>query len=209
MMEEMKVSWEDISFEIRVVLYRGIYSRILRLLEIHSSGDIYILWEHVDDAYIRMRKMLDGLAASSGFETLKKNLPSGLPKALHYMDADDTEFLWDLYGTALNQYKGEILRLYHDVVPQGDYSELLKTYFESHDKFLTEFEKNKRRVDKEWWDSVEQVAKQRAEMQPNSTISINVDGDVGGDLIVSGHDTHINNKDKGSRDGESDEEKKK
>ena len=80
----------------------------MEFLKIHCEGNLIILWDEVDNHYIQLLRMLNGLLASPGLEDLQKAVPA-LPPSFHSM-GEDADSEWE-YGLqeSLSTYKGRIL----------------------------------------------------------------------------------------------------
>lgn len=106
--KQTQMDWPAVDISVRARLLRDILGKIMEFLKIHCEGNLIILWDEVDNHYIQLLRMLNGLLASPGLEDLQKAVPA-LPSSLHSM-GEDADSEWE-YGLreSLSSYKGRIL----------------------------------------------------------------------------------------------------
>lgn len=156
MFTQQELSQYDI--RARAQLLKELFKRIVLLLNIHSTGPLLILWEDVDEVYIRLRRSIETLLQTDGFIELRENYPEVIPSSLHYL-GDDADVDWDSYiSHALNKFKGEILEFCIGVHAISDDSKGFAPLLASYDKSIESFRRQKREEEQKWHQKVDHQA---------------------------------------------------
>lgn len=174
-----------IDIKVRAQFFRDLFSRLVSLLQAHCTGYLIILSEQTDEVYIKLRRFIEEIVHTDGFEDLLKSYPNEIiPDSLHSL-GEDADTAWE-YGIqqALNRYMGEILEFCVSVSARYDDGQvLIEDFLEPYDKFIESFRREKREQEKKWLAKSEgQVDKLKQQFSTVSTVSTGSTSEVYVDL---------------------------
>lgn len=161
-----------IDIKVRAQFFRDLFSRLVLLLQVHCTGYLIIRSQQVDEVYIKLRRLVEHVLRTDGFEGLLNSYPNEvIPDSLHSLD-EDADVDWE-YGIqqALNKYTGEILEFCVSVGASYDGSRLLiENILNPYDKFIESFRREKREQERKWLAKTEgQVDKLKQPFSTGST----------------------------------------
>ena len=141
-----------VDIKVRAQFFRDLFSRLVSLLQVHCTGYLIILSEQIDEDYIKLRRFIEDILHTDGFEDLLKSYPNEvIPDSLHSL-GDDADSVWE-YGMqqALNRYTGEILEFCVSMGAKYDDGQvLIENILKPYDRFIESFRKEKREQERKW-----------------------------------------------------------
>ncbi len=151
--KQTQMDWSAVEISVRARFLRDILGKIMEFLKIHCEGNLIILWDEVDNYYIRLLGMLNDLLSSPGLEDLQKAVPA-LPSSLHSM-GEDADSEWEFLRDPLSRYKGRILEFcaYIGDEPTEDpiFPALSAALSNTFDIVLRSFRHQKARMERKFW----------------------------------------------------------
>jgi hypothetical protein len=165
--ETLEADLSQVDIKVRTQFLRDVFSRMARLLEIHFEGSLYVLYEQVDEVYIRLRRAFQGIVNTKGLEELQQAFPEELPESLYFVSTEDADADWEYsIQPALNIYRGRLLQFCVKVGAKQADSEAFKTLLEPADKLIDAFQQTKREETRKFWARADkQVEKIRAQFE--------------------------------------------
>lgn len=150
----------ELNLKVRAQLLRNLFTRLTTILRIHSEGYILILYEQVDEVYIKLRNSIESILETEGFETLANTYPKDvIPTTLHSL-GEDIDVYWDSLKGVLINFTGQIIEFCVSVeADSNNIDAAIKDILASYDKFIESFEKEKKQEEYKWLKQSEAAGK--------------------------------------------------
>jgi hypothetical protein len=151
----------ELDLRVRAQFLRNLFSRLTIILRIHSEGYILILYEQVDEVYIKLRSSIESILETEGLETLANAYPKDvIPTTLHSL-GEDIDVYWDSLKGVLINYTGQIIEFCVSVgADNSNIDSAIKSILTSYDEFIESFEKEKKQSESKWLQRSEAAGKQ-------------------------------------------------
>lgn len=146
------------NFEIKgsAQLLRFLFSRLIAILRIHSEGYFIMLSEQVDETYIKLRRSIENIIQSHGFEELQPDYPQDtIPQSLHSLE-QDADIYWESSQDTLNTFTGRITEFCISIgADNAEMDEAIKEVLTSYDEYINSFKNEKKKMEKNWLQKIE------------------------------------------------------
>jgi len=166
-------SIESFPITIRAQLLKDLFIRFFSILEIHSTGYLLILYDGVDEIYIKIKNIIEEILNSEGFSGLLEKFPQSIPTSLHSLGSD-ADIEWEFLNQEIVVFQGSIIEFC--VNNHASYEEVKDIFcgvLKSYDDFIDGYKRKKMQDCQDWLRNIEKKAKSQNPLERTNKEFIN------------------------------------